>query len=737
MSDIKIFVSYYEDTEVFRENNIIKPIQVGRALNDVRLDIQGDDEGDNISIKNNKYCEVTAQYWAWKNAEADYYGFMHGERHFVFRDIPNSMEFDGVVVVPRIDEEYKEKIGLNDEEIHTCVEGYDVILPAVVDVSSFGGISNEVQFSMHEHLHAMDLDLVCRMVLELYPEYENAISEFRTGKYAYWHNMFIMKKELFFEYCQWLFDVLENAEEKIDFTYSTEKEMQTLKFISECLLSIYMIKLMEDRPELKIKHLKTTFVENMNKQQEIFPAFEKNNIAVAVSCNEYYMPILGVMLSTMLENGSSKNNYDILVLCNKSGFKGEGITRNTDMLKKLADGYENASLRFVDISDLLGNKEFFVKGNFTPEAYFRLFLPQILKNYEKVLYLDADMIVCHDVADLYKEDLGGMLLGAVRDPVISGSNKSPAYNRHDYMLKLGVKNIYDYFQSGVMLIDLKKMAKGGLCGEMIEYATTHDCDLVDQDVLNVFCQGRVKFIDNRWNVDVNRIAMQVVPYAPAAMWKQYLENREKAYIYHFAGADKPWKNPLLDKAEIFWNAARKTSWYEIILKELLNAPAFSYRGMETESNLGAEILPIIKAHMELSSLKQSQMTFEEMKDRKNAYQSLVSGKKVIVYGAGYQCRKILLYFDELGLDYPTEIWDRDAKPGQRLFGVPVCKPNFESVRDCDTTFCVIAIENKAVSADVKSSFAQNGFTNVIESYEIMKMLAEELWLKLEEERDAK
>lgn len=737
MSDIKIFVSYYKDTEVFPEDDIIKPIQVGRSVSNIRLDMQGDDEGDNISVQNDKYREVTAQYWAWKNAEADYYGFMHDRRHFVFRDIPDLVESDGAVALPKIDEEYKEKIGLNGEEIHACVEGYDVILPVAVDVTSFGGISNEVQFSMREHLRARDFDLACGTVLDLYPEYEKAVYEFRIGKYACWYNMFIMKKELFFEYCQWLFTVLENVEEKIDFTYSTKKEMQTLKFISECLLSIYMIKLLENRPELKIKYLKTTFVENMNKQQAVLPAFEKNNIAVAVSCNEYYMPILGVMLSTLLENGSPKNNYDILVLYNKCGFKGEGIARNTKMLENLAAGYANASLRFVDISGLIGNKEFFVKGNFTPETYFRLFLPQILESYEKVLYLDADMIVCHDVGELYKSDLGSALLGAVRDPIMSGSNKAPVYNRRDYMAKLGIKNIYDYFQAGVLLIDLKKMAENGLCDKMIEYAATHDCDLVDQDVLNLFCQGRVKFIDNRWNVDVNRIAMQVVPYAPAAMWKQYLENREKAYIYHFAGADKPWKNPLLDKAEIFWNAARKTSWYEIILKELLNAPAFSYRGMETESNLGAEILPIIKAHMEFSSLDRSQMVLEAIKDRENTYQSLVSGKKVFFYGAGCQCRKILLYFDELGLDYPKEIWDRAARPGQRLFGIPVCKPDFETMRNSNDAFCVIAIENKGVSADVKCSFAQKGFTNVIENHEIMKMLAEELWLKLEEERNTK
>lgn len=95
MSDIKIFVAYHKDTEMLQATDILIPIQVGRAVNDIRLDIQGDDEGDNISYKNARYRELTAQYWAWKNAEADYYGFMQYRRHFAFREILNLAESDG------------------------------------------------------------------------------------------------------------------------------------------------------------------------------------------------------------------------------------------------------------------------------------------------------------------------------------------------------------------------------------------------------------------------------------------------------------------------------------------------------------------------------------------------------------------------------------------------------------------------------------------------------------------
>ena len=75
--DIKIFVVCHKPSFV-PNNPYLFPIQVGAALAGKRLDgMLYDDEGENISDKNKSYCELTAQYWAWKNIEADYYGFFH------------------------------------------------------------------------------------------------------------------------------------------------------------------------------------------------------------------------------------------------------------------------------------------------------------------------------------------------------------------------------------------------------------------------------------------------------------------------------------------------------------------------------------------------------------------------------------------------------------------------------------------------------------------------------------
>ena len=82
--DIRIFIACHKPTYV-PENPIFYPVQVGTALTEKRLEHMAyrDNEGDNISGKNPDYCELTAQYWAWKNIDCDYYGFFHYRRYYI------------------------------------------------------------------------------------------------------------------------------------------------------------------------------------------------------------------------------------------------------------------------------------------------------------------------------------------------------------------------------------------------------------------------------------------------------------------------------------------------------------------------------------------------------------------------------------------------------------------------------------------------------------------------------
>ena len=85
--DIKILVASHKKAEM-PEDSMYLPVHVGRALYpDREFGYQSDAEGDNISIKNPYYCELTALYWAWKNLKADYVGLAHYRRHFSLKTV--------------------------------------------------------------------------------------------------------------------------------------------------------------------------------------------------------------------------------------------------------------------------------------------------------------------------------------------------------------------------------------------------------------------------------------------------------------------------------------------------------------------------------------------------------------------------------------------------------------------------------------------------------------------------
>lgn len=236
-SKINIFISYHKPCRVISSQYMI-PIQVGSSRSAYQLNMIRDNTGDNISSINDKYCELTAQYWAYKNANADYYGFMHYRRHFIFNDISNATRTDGTVVFPGITADYIKYVGLLDEKIEEVVTGYDIVLPKPVNVMEWGAINNEIQFSSLPNLHAEDFETMCRAVCLLHPEYSNSVEEFRKSSQAYWFNMFVMKKSLFYSYCDWLFPIMNYIDEHVDYQGKDNQEKRTVAFMAERLLSI-------------------------------------------------------------------------------------------------------------------------------------------------------------------------------------------------------------------------------------------------------------------------------------------------------------------------------------------------------------------------------------------------------------------------------------------------------------------------------------------------------------------
>ncbi len=546
------------------------PIQVGCALKKERLPgFLYDNEGENISEKNPRYCELTAQYWAWKNAEADYVGFFHYRRYLAFADgkLPKPDAW-GNIVDSTIDKESIKKYGLTAKQIETAIDGYDIIAPPAINVRSLPIVAANVkkQYLSSGYLHEEDEAILLDVLQEKYPGYAQVAQEYFAQTKSRFCNMFIMRQEIFQDYCKWLFDILDECDKRINYNDYSNEAIRTPGHLAERLFNIYLLYSQKNN-NYKIKELPTVIFFKTDPEPELKPAFSEHNIAIALAADDNYVPYLATTLTSIQENASNENNYDILVMHTNIS------ASNQERLQRVVGQKDNFSLRFIDFARYKTRfAKLFVRGHFTIETWYRLLLPEILKHYKKILYLDSDLVANADVAELYETNIDDYLLAACHDADTAGLyNRDPEMKVEiDKVLKLAKP--YDYFQAGVLLLNLEKFREEHSTEELLQLASSQKWKLLDQDVLNVVAQGQVLFVETVWNVlfdwKYERIT-ENISYAPKRLHDDYLYSRRQPKIIHFAGPDKPWDKPSSDFAYLFWKYARRNECYEQIIQNMI------------------------------------------------------------------------------------------------------------------------------------------------------------------------
>lgn len=304
----------------------------------------------------------------------------------------------------------------------------------------------------------------------------------------------------------------------------------------------------------------------------IFPAFEKDNVPIIFACDDNYIPITTVMLSSLLKNASSKFNYDLL-------FFHQNVTEfHREEIKALTTEFSNVSIRFIDLSDIIKKFDLRVKRYYSIEIYFRLFMPYLLTNYDKAIYLDCDLIVLGDISKLFSEDIGTNLVAAVRDIGMilhyytSGKKYIPSEYFENELMGITPDN---YFNSGVLVFNLKTFQHTYTLEQVFDLIQQENWHFPDQDVLNILCANKTFFLPAQWNVvpesPGNRTVANIEKDVPNILAKEYIEARKNPLIVHYALKEKPWLytdalDPYLYRK--FWEFASKTKYfYDLLLKK--------------------------------------------------------------------------------------------------------------------------------------------------------------------------
>lgn len=234
-ANLHVFMAkFWKDKPVTGRHELpewVTPIQVGAALCEERVANLLDSDGENISVKNGNYSELTALYWIWKNRlchssageKYEYYGIAHYRRMLEFTE---------------------------DDELRLADNDVDVVLPYPMPYEPDIGAHHE------RYLAAGDWEAVQNAVLRLHPEYTDFFQKVLQQRYLYNYNIILARKAVLADYCSWLFPILERLEET-SVPQGADRADRYVGYAGETLATLYF---MYHKDRLRITHAGCRFL---------------------------------------------------------------------------------------------------------------------------------------------------------------------------------------------------------------------------------------------------------------------------------------------------------------------------------------------------------------------------------------------------------------------------------------------------------------------------------------------
>lgn len=265
-------------------------------------------------------------------------------------------------------------------------------------------------------------------------------------------------------------------------------------------------------------------------------------IPIFFTIDDSYAPFLAVALNSAIKNSDPQSNYKAIVLYQDLG------ADNISRLQSLQT--ENFKIELMPIranmealDDRMSNR--LRCDYFTLTIYFRLFIPSMFPQYDKGIYIDSDVVLTDDIAKLFDIDIGENYIGACNDLSIADIPPLVAYTEK----AVGV-NAKEYINSGVLLMNLKKMRDDDLEGHFLALLNKYHFDSIapDQDYLNAMCNGKIYYLEEKWDTMPNDAKPMLT----------------ETSLIHYNLFSKPWCYDGIQYEEQFWNYAQDCGFIDEI-----------------------------------------------------------------------------------------------------------------------------------------------------------------------------
>lgn len=265
-------------------------------------------------------------------------------------------------------------------------------------------------------------------------------------------------------------------------------------------------------------------------------------IPIFYAIDDNYSKYVYVSIKSLIENRNKEYAYDINIIYESISIK------NSEILKSL----ETDNVRIIltqmneNLSMITDRKENRLREyTFTLTIFFRIFIPVMFPQYDKCIYIDADTIINEDISQLYNEKLENNYLGCVVDKSTIDNEKLASY----FEEVVGIPKD-KYINSGVLLMNSKKLREVDLANKFLDLYTKYQFDVVapDQDYLNALCYNNIKYLDEKYDAMPNPNNKKI----------------KNPVIIHYNLFLKPWQYDEVQYKEYFWKYAKDTPYYDEI-----------------------------------------------------------------------------------------------------------------------------------------------------------------------------
>ncbi len=296
---------------------------------------------------------------------------------------------------------------------------------------------------------------------------------------------------------------------------------------------------------------------------ELSPAWPSGGPVIVFASDANYAPYLAATLASLTQTASPDTLYDVIVL--SSGIDAEEQKKIGAPL----GGRENISLRFFDVREKVEQMAggFFVNAHVSQATYYRLFAPTIFKNYDKILYLDCDIVIMEDVEKLYSQDLKDHTAGVFPD--FFAVRDLPCRRERAWARQLAMRETRNYFNAGVLLLNLARLRKDNYEKIWLDrLRQVKNPRLHDQDILNHTLEGTTIQLDAAWNSPawMESLGSKIWPGDISdELYAKYQAAVEAPKIIHYLSSSKPWAMPHPPLAGYFWECSARTPYHKRLL----------------------------------------------------------------------------------------------------------------------------------------------------------------------------